>query len=223
MTLPFPGDVTATANGALLLSLAAAILYGVVRAGQPSWRRTLIKTAAVGLLAVLSFEQGGPPLLTAALALAAAGDAALSRDGDRALLAGLTAFLLGHFAYIDLFVEKSAGVGILAGEPWRAIAAVVLVAFGTFMLFRLLAAAAPGLRLPVAIYVAAIALMGLAALMAPGWGLALGAAFFIASDALVAMERVLLPPGVSFPPWAGLAAWALYYLAQLLIALTLLT
>jgi uncharacterized membrane protein YhhN len=223
MSLPFPGDVTATANGTLLLSLAAAILYGVVQASEPSWRRTLIKTAAVGLLAVLSFERGGPSLLTLALALAAAGDAATSRDGDRAFLVGLAAFLLAHLAYVALFATHWQDWEIVVREPWRIVLGLALLAVGAFMAMRLRPAIGNMLRPPVAAYMAAILAMALAALLVPGWGIAAGAALFVASDALLAARKFLLAPETAVDPRLGWIVWAAYYLAQALIALTLLT
>ena len=80
--MPFAGGPESLANGTLLLSVAAAALYLPVQGRAPSLRRSLVKTAATALLAVLAFIEGGPWLLVAALALGAAGDFFLSRDGE---------------------------------------------------------------------------------------------------------------------------------------------
>lgn len=220
--MPFDGDLTSTANGTLLLSIVAAILYGFMQSGSPSWRRSVAKTAAVGLLAVLSFALGGPVLLTAALVLSALGDAALSRDGEPAFMAGLAAFLAAHLLYVALFTIHWPGTDLLAEASWRPVAGIVLIAFCGFMLRRLMPAVGTALRGPVAAYVAAITLMGLAALGVPGWGVAAGAALFIASDAILATERFLLPPASPHRSWAGPAVWVLYYAGQLLFALAFL-
>jgi uncharacterized membrane protein YhhN len=220
MTLPFPGDVTATANGLLLLSLIAAVLYGLAQAREPSWRRSVAKTAAVGLLTVLSAVERGPLLLTAALALGAVGDAALAQRGERAFLAGLAAFLLAHLAYVVLFATRWQGWDIVTREPWRMALGLALLAVCAFMAVRLRPAVGNALRLPVT---AAILAMGLAALLVPGWGIAAGAALFVASDALLATRKFLLAPEAAADPRLGWAVWASYYLAQALIALALLT
>lgn len=223
MSLPFPGDATATANGLLLLSLIAAILYGLAQAREPSWRRSAAKTAAVGLLAALSIVERGSLLLTVALALGAVGDAALAQRGERAFLAGLAAFLLAHLAYVGLFATRWQGWEIVLREPWRAGLGLALLAVCGFMAVRLRPAVNAPLRLPVAAYMAAILAMGLAALLVPGWGIAAGAALFVASDALLGVRKFLLAPEAAADLRLGWAVWASYYLAQMFIALTLLT
>lgn len=220
--MPFPGDITALPNGTILLSVAAALLYGLAREATPSWRRTLVKTAAVGLLAVLSYLVGGPWLLTVGLALGALGDAALSRDGERAFLAGLVAFLLAHLAYVALFATRWWSFDLLTAEPWRPAVGVAIVALVAIMLRRLLPAVGGEMRLPVCSYVMAIMLMGLAALGVPGWAAPAGAVLFILSDTTLATEKFLLPGESPHRAWTGLAVWILYYLGQLLIALAFL-
>lgn len=221
--MPFPGDITATSNGTLALSVAAAILYAFLQGQAPSWRRTVVKAAAVALLALLSFVQGGPWLLTAALLASAAGDAALAQEGERPLLAGLAAFLLAHLVYVGLFASRwQSGLELFSAQPWRPAACLLLVVFCAFMLRRLLPALPRQMRLPVIAYVAAIAAMGLAAFGVPGIGAAAGAVLFIASDAILAAQRFLLAGDSPYRAWTGHAVWALYYAAQLLITLAFL-
>lgn len=219
---PFPGDITSLPNGTLALSVVAAILYAFMQAQAPSWRRTAAKTAPVVLLAVLSFAVGGPWLLTLGLLASAAGDAALSRDGQRPFLAGLAAFLLAHLLYVALFISFWRGTSIVTDEPWRAAAGLVVLVFCGAMLRRLLPALPQDMRLPVVAYVAAITAMGIAAFGVPGIGVAAGATLFIVSHAALAVRRFLLPEGSPHRPLAGHAVWVLYYLAQLLIALAFL-
>jgi len=223
MILPFPGDLTSTANGLLLLSLAAAILYGFAQSQAAAWRRSVVKSAAVGLLAVLSFVQDGPILLTAALAASAGGDAALSRPGDCAFMAGLAAFLLAHLVFVALFVGRWWGVDLATWQWWRLAAGILLLALCGFMLRRLLPAVGPRLRWLIAGHVAANAAMGLSALGVPGWGVPLGAGIFVASDVILATDRFLLPQDFANRSWVRLAVWALYYTGQALITLALLT
>ena len=75
---PFPGGIESLANGTLILSAAAALLYLPLQGREPSLRRTLVKTGSTALLALLAWMEGGPALLVAALALSAAGDAFLA-------------------------------------------------------------------------------------------------------------------------------------------------
>ena len=192
--MPFPGAVTDTANATLLLSVLAALLYAFALDTPPSLRRTAMKTLAVALLAVLAVIENGPPFLIAALALSALGDAFLSRDGDRAFLAGLASFLAAHLAYIALFWLAGGSLGLLMAELWRAFAALAMVLFVVLMLTRLWRAVAPDMRVPIAVYVAAIFAMGIAALTLKIPVVTLGAVLFMASDAILAVERFLMAP-----------------------------
>ena len=115
----FPGGIEGTSNATLILSAAAAVMYGVIVNTRPTLARSAVKTLAVGLLAVLVLVENGPLLLFAALALSAAGDAFLSRDGDRAFLGGLACFLAAHLVYIALFVIAGGGAGLVLAETWR--------------------------------------------------------------------------------------------------------
>lgn len=220
--MPFAGDISSTANGTLVLSIAAAIFYAFMQDGMPSWRRTVVKTAPVLFLAILSFIEGGPWLLTVGLLASAAGDAALSQEGERPFLAGLAAFLLAHILYIALFLAFSSDAGIFAAEPWRALAAIVLIAFCVLMLKRMMPTLQAGMRLPVLAYVAAITAMGIAAFGVPGRLVSAGAALFVASDAILAVRKFLMPEPSPHRILTGLAVWILYYAAQLLITLAFL-
>lgn len=221
--MPFPGGIEGLANGTLILSLAAAVLYLAVRARPPSLRRTLVKTGSTALLALLAFTEGGPALLVAALALSAAGDAFLAQDGEKAFLAGLASFLAAHIAYVPLFLSAGGGLEILAAEPWRAGLAALAVVAAAALMRRLLPAAGPGMRVPVALYAAAILAMLLAAATVPSPVIVAGAALFVVSDSLLATERFLLAADSPGRRPVGAAVWVTYYLAQAAIALGFLT
>ena len=115
----FPGGIEGTSNATLILSAAAAVMYGIIVNTRPTLARSAVKTLAVGLLAVLVLVENGPLLLFVALALSAAGDAFLSRGGDRAFLGGLACFLAAHLVYIALFVIAGGGAGLVLAETWR--------------------------------------------------------------------------------------------------------
>ena len=221
--LPFPGGLTDTANGTLLFSIVAAVIFLTMIGRPPTPRRTLAKAVGILLLAFLAFEQGGPLLLIAALVLSAVGDALLAQEGESYFLGGLANFLAAHIAYIVLFAFAGGGAYAFIGELWRILLAVVLLFFAGFMLRRLVPVLDKRLRLPVIAYVAAILLMGLAALTLAEPLVIAGAVLFILSDAVLAWERFLMPVASSMRLPAQRTVWLLYYAAQLLMVLGLLT
>lgn len=216
--MPFAGGLAATANGTLLLSLVAAFLYLFMVAGAPSWRRTVAKTAAVALLAVLAAAEGGPWLLIVALALSAAGDAFLAQDGERPFLAGLASFLAAHLAYAALFLSAGS-LALLFGTPLRLAAGALMVLFAVGMFRRLRPALPATMTMPVVAYVAAILAMGLSALGLPAPAVIAGAVLFMASDAILAVETFLLSRQSPELVWTRPAVWVLYYAAQVTITL----
>lgn len=220
--MPFPGGLESTANGTLVLSLAAALLYLLMVGRPPSWRRTLAKTAAVGLLTVLAIHLSAPWLLVAALGLSTAGDAFLAQDGERPFLLGLASFLAAHVAYVVLFAEAGEGIGYVLALPWRLVAAMLLTGFAGAMLGLLWQRLPADMKLPVGAYVAAIVAMGLTALTMPAPAVVLGAFCFVLSDAILATERFLVPAGSPLRRTTAPMVWVLYYAAQVLIVLGLL-
>ena len=214
--MPFPGALTDTANGSALFSLVAALLYLAMLSRPPSWRRTLAKTAAVGLLALLSVLLGGPVLLTAALVLSALGDACLAQDGERFFLSGLASFLAAHLAYVGLFLSLAT---VQTGSEMIAMGLLgtVTAAVGVGLVRK-----AGQLALPVALYVVAIAAMGVTAV--PVGGLVLvGAIMFMASDTMLGVEKFLLSAAAPARAVTAPAIWLLYYGGQLALALGFLT
>ena len=203
-----------------LISVAAALVYGLRATHAPSSPgRTLLKASAVGGLTGIAALSGAPGLLTLALALGTLGDICLSRRGEAAFLTGLSAFLLGHLAYVGLLAGH--GVGLHAFGPWRGGAAITLVVAAWLILARLMPHLGP-MRLPVLVYGAVIVCMGLAALTLPSsWPIVLamlGAAAFIASDAILGFE--LFTPKPATPPrWPATVLWFLYWAGQALILL----
>jgi uncharacterized membrane protein YhhN len=220
--MPFPGGLTETANGLVLLSVLAAILYGYMAQWPASWRRTAVKTLSIALLGVLARSTGGPLLLALALMASASGDAALAAEEDRWFLPGLVAFLIAHLIYIALFATGSQGIAILAAEPLRGLWAVLIVIAAGALLAKLVPAVPAAMRAPVVVYALAIAAMGVMAVTVPGYGVAIGATLFIASDALLAVRKYLTAETSPHAAWTGYAVWALYYAAQATITLAIL-
>ena len=183
----------------------------------PRWQVYLFKpliVAALLLLAVFASPVHGSRYQMAiaiGLACSLVGDILLMLPGDR-FLPGLGSFLLAHLAYLVAF---SSGTPLATAPvlllPLLAAAAILL---------RVLWPSLGRLRLPVALYAAAILLMvwrawaRQRALPGPGASLAAaGAILFMVSDAILALNRFHRP----FP---GAQAWVMttYATAQTLIA-----
>lgn len=205
--------------GSLVLSAIAAFIYLFMVARPPSARRTGIKTLAIALLAVLSVIIDGPLLLTAALLACAAGDAFLAQDDERAFLPGLVAFLVGHVLYVALFYRLGS-VEIVVAQPLRLVVGAALVVFAMVATIRLVPAAGR-LGPAVGAYITVIMAMGLAALLTQGWGIVAGSLFFMASDTVLAVQKFLLPEEDA-PHRRAQFVWISYYVAQVLIALSVL-
>lgn len=200
------------------LSALAALVHGLVMTGRPpSLARTLIKTAAVGTIAIMAFLSGAPWLLAAGLMLCAAGDAFLSRDPARWLPAGLGAFLLGHVLYIFLFQEmRDPALEMTAPQ----IAGSVAVAAAALAMLAWLWTALGPMRAAVTLYVIAIAVMvGSSFLLpAPYWPAMVGAAAFMASDAILAGDLFREARLLGSDRLTRWAVWFLYYGGQAGIA-----
>lgn len=217
--MPFTGGVFATANGTLVLSMAAAAFYGLAASRPPTFMRAVLKTLAVGLLAVLAVMQGGPWLLVLALVLSALGDFFLAFDGEKPFLAGLGSFLAAHIAYVALFYFAGGGQYELLSEPWRAVIAIVMTLAVLAMIAMLMRRIGPELRIPVTLYSLAIFLMGISALTLNNLWVIVGAILFMASDTILATEKFLISAISPHRDWMRYAVWVLYYAGQLLITL----
>ncbi|WP_281983338.1 lysoplasmalogenase family protein [Thalassorhabdomicrobium marinisediminis] len=210
----------------LVVSTLCALCYGAVFVHRrDSLARSVVKTGAVGALTGVSLWAGLPVLLSLALFLGALGDLALSRRGGRAFLLGLSAFLLGHFAYVPLLLETGAGVAVLWETPWRAgLLALLCLLAGALLRWGLTDLGR--MRGPVWLYSGVILLMGGAALTLPlTWPATLGligALAFIASDAILGLELFGPPRGPRVTWWRATALWALYWGGQLCLLLSFL-
>jgi len=199
------------------LGVAIAVIYLPRTNRRESWPRSIRKTLPVALFAIAACVDGGPVLLIAALGLSAIGDFALSRQGERAFLAGMIAFALAHLAYIALMVPLW---GMLS--TGAVIAAIALIFLSLSSEFWLLPHTG-NLKHPVRGYVWIIALMGIAALGLPEQRmLALtGATLFILSDFILSLETFVLPTSHPARWLAGKAVWISYIGAQMMLFLGL--
>jgi len=202
-------------HGVLLLSLLAFAAYLTLLDKPVSMTRTTAKTLAVGSLCALALMAGGPKLLALALALSALGDAFLAHEGEVAFLGGLGSFLAAHIGYAILFISSGPGFS-QAAVPGALAIMVFALGMGVLMVRK-----AGPLKMPVAAYVVAIAIMGLGGVTLGGPVL-VGVALFMASDAILGSEKFLMAEASPYRRLTSPAVWVLYYAGQLLITLGLL-
>ena len=198
----------AAALVALILGAAAALAYWrIAGRDDPSWTRSGVKTASTAALALAGGLAGAPTAITAGLAAGSLGDLALSRPGQRAFLAGMGAFAVGHLLYLWHFVA----LWSVSPPPWPALGAMIVLALSTEIW---LAPRTGDLRWPVRAYVVIIAAMAIAAMGLPASQrlTQLGAALFVLSDLLLALHLFVAPRR-----WLALALWPAYWLGQALI------
>lgn len=206
----------------VLMVLCAALATFTSEAGLLHWHwlfKPLTMVVAIVLVAASAYSASAigqffsKPwwLLGAALAGSLAGDAFLMVEGF--FIPGLVSFLLAHIAYIVLFRQG------VAWFPLPQALAATLGVGGAMYAFLWQGGLPAELRIPVAVYVTAIALMAAQALgRASVLGdraarqVALGACFFMLSDSLLATNRFVQPL-----PLAQVWVLATYYAAQAFI------
>lgn len=196
-------------------SLAVSIVYFAF-AGRPSSPlRTVLKTAAIGTLAILPWTYlgttGANPLfiLSLALALSALGDLFLAlKDQQRFFLFGLGTFLLAHVAYLAAFLPHT------AMPEGRALVAVLATLAAAAAFLAVLLPHLGKMKLPVVAYFAIIMAMTAAAWSIPNasWLLGAGAVTFAVSDSLIAVRKFLNPF-----PGSHVAVWTTYVAAQFMM------
>lgn len=203
-----------------LISLAAALLYGLWLTHQPpSWYRTAVKTAAVSALAGAGFFAGAPLLLVLALVFSALGDAFLAGDAKKWLTPGMAAFFVAHVLYAPLFLGVGSGLAELSYLGRRLGAAVAALIVGALLVRWLWSSFGP-MRYMVGLYILAILAMVAASFTLPlsYWPSMVGAIAFMASDSILAVQLFKDPTVFGRPRLAGLAIWFLYWGGQTAIA-----
>jgi uncharacterized membrane protein YhhN len=191
------------------------------RQGAWQWLHYLTKPAATALLIIMVFRNASAKVygraIAAGLAFAFAGDFFLMLPGDY-FLWGLVCFLLTHCAYIYALTRDAR-----PGGRWPIFAGFAALAL--LMVAGLWNSVPAAMRLPVALYAAALAFMAAQAVsrasqMPPGTPAgatallaAIGGVFFLISDTILAYGRFrwIIP---------GQSLWVLgsYYIAQWLFA-----
>ena len=180
---------------------------------------TVSKPAATVAIAVLAVVvgRGAPATAVAAAAVGFAcclvGDVALLPAVDR-FVAGLAAFLLGHLAFVAMFVALGLHHprwGLLAGAG---VAGVAVTAGRRIV--RGARADASGLVGPVTAYLAVISAMAVVGWATGRPAAAVGTALFVASDTVLGWGEF-----VRDRPWMSLTVMVTYHAALVGLALSL--
>jgi uncharacterized membrane protein YhhN len=178
--------------------------------------RPLTKTAAtVALVAVAALAgdmaADARAVLVVAVAFCLAGDVALLGTSERRFLLGLSAFALGHLAYIV--------TALLVGVSWPRLALgfpVLAALLGFQTMTGMLAGAArrggAAMLIAVAGYSLIISAMVVAAFGTPSWLAAAGATLFAISDSMIGHHRF-----VNSRRRADLPIMVTYHVGQLLL------
>lgn len=154
----------------------------------------LAKLVASSAFIAIALQQGAigtlyGRLVLAGLALSWCGDMFLIGTSEAMFLAGLGAFLLAHVAYVTAFMSHG------YRRSWVMIAAVPITVLAIAVWTWLEPHTAPGMRIPVAAYIAVISVMVIMALGTRGAGgsvlIVAGALMFFLSDLSVAALRIL--------------------------------
>ena len=168
----------------------------------------------VGAIAVAALA-GGPTTATVvavvALALCLVGDVALLPAVDR-FVVGLAAFLLGHIAFIVMFVERGLDRWRLAGV---AIVGCALL-LGTAAVPIIRGATSKGFGMPVRAYLVVISSMCIIGWSTGNWLIMIGAAAFIISDSILGWGQF-----VAERRWMHLAIMVTYHVAIVSLAASL--
>ena len=218
---------------ALLAAIAAALFTRVAYIGRPFGKLCTKTLASVGFLLVGILCACATPLgpgrtsytvfMLIGLILGLVGDVSLAyqevfpRQKERYFLVGLGAFLMGHLFYIAAFAFLPQ-----SGALWLLVAVLLFLAL--LCAQRFFRVDLGTMRLPVYAYAAVISIMaGLASGTAvggqnlQGWLVCIAAWLFVFSDGVLALLYFGRPRG----RWLTAANLGSYYLAQLLLALSI--
>lgn len=206
----------------LILTLACGFLVALLLLAETRSQKSLkwfAKPAASLCFVALAAANGALDTdygrwLLVGLVLCLLGDVLLIARAQKAFLAGMGAFALGHAAYIVAFSVNWAGFSLLTATAGGA----MLILAGATL--RWLWPHLKDFRWPVAAYAAIIAVMVFASAgvappdgLAPAWAVIAGAVGFAVSDLAVARDQFVKP--ALFNKLWGLP---LYYASQLLLA-----
>lgn len=203
----------------LVTAVVLGLLYGIYWLPQSiSYKRSFFKTIPVVLLSLVALNAYSFGLVSIflfiALALSAAGDAFLSRDGERLFLAGLGAFLMSHLTFVALFIV---GWGSVHHPNIQTVMLVFAIVVLILLVLRNLWAHLGEMKLPVVIYTFVIAAMVVSAwVTGQNYLLLFGVTLFAFSDLILAHEMFVWQDKVK-KRVASSTVWFSYLAAQTII------
>lgn len=182
--------------------------------------RTILKTASVAILAVISILSGAPIWLSLALFACALGDYYISLADETAFLKGVSAFAIGHLFYIILFItDPLSNLSQITDPPQMAMLSLLI--FVSVIMLIWVWQGAGELRYAIAGYTVIITVMGIMAASLP-WQenyntVILGVILFILSDLVLSAELFILSKEGGPRIFTPMIVWAFYWFAQILI------
>ena len=200
---------------------SAVVVIALVACDQKEFRpgRYLFKPLAAAAFVWLAWEMGATDSaygrwLLAGLIACMAGDLLLMPDSERFFLAGLVAFLCAHLLFAVAFLQLPHNyVGLVA----TVVPVLLLLVFASRWL---LPCVARDMKLPVGLYMVVISGMLLCAgsiAGQPASALAISGAWgFAISDLAVARQQFVKPSR-----WNGLWGTPLYFLSQMILAVSI--
>lgn len=184
--------------------------------------KSIVKTVSVLLLALAALVVAAPWVLVCALMCCALGDYLLSLEKERAFLAGVGAFALGHVFYSAAFLGHPFSDSAMLWHGDR-LAAVGILGVLAVVMARVLFRTAGEMRFAVLGYVPIIVVMGISALTLAPLGLlglaVFGALAFVVSDFILALDLFVLPKEHGLRKLTSLLVWGSYWGAQVLLLL----
>ena len=204
-------------NLVVVVGVACLALVGMLYANQhlPALAAKFIASTSFVVLAVRSgaMESTYGRLILLGLAFSWCGDMFLTGQSQLAFLAGLSAFLLGHVAYVSAFIRHG------YDRRWLLAVTIPVTALAIAVFSWLLPHTPSDLAIPVRAYVAVISLMVIFAYGTRGRGgsilIVIGATLFFLSDLSVAALRLVQ---TEYPTYVlGLP---FYYAGQACLALS---
>ncbi|QPH54689.1 lysoplasmalogenase family protein [Pontivivens ytuae] len=204
---------------AAAISLVAALAYLFhYRVQPPSERRTAIKAAAIGALAIVGLFKGAPILFILALIVAAASDAVLALERGQSLRQAMVLALISQLLLLGTFVLHWQGIA----APIVAVLGLAGIGVGYLML---LWDGLEGYRRILCLYVAVLIGTTFTALgMGETERLAVaGMLLYLMAQVLLGLEYFLLQGHDFELSLTGPAIWMSYYGSMLLFVLAFTT
>ena len=151
----FPGGIEGTANATLILSVAAAVIYGIIVNTRPTLARSVVKTLAVGAAGragrrrkrpVAAVRRAGAECRRRCLPVARGRPRLPRRPRELPRGASRSTSRCSCIA--------GGGAGLVLAETWRVAVAVVIGVSALVMVVLLWRRVKPAMRLPILVYVA---------------------------------------------------------------------